>query len=167
MSKARAWAFVWILALFLAENFLQFLVPGLRAPLMLIGVVFYALYEGPQFGLWIGLAAGLLMDLYGTAKFGPEMAIHGALGVLCGYSASKLFRESLLTQMALPALATYLLYLANAVFFRSCAASESVTPGVFLDALAWPPILFAAAVSPIFFRHFRRISFVRSQRRLY
>ncbi len=166
MSTERRWtAFLWVLVFFLIQNAVMTLLPFRLPPLLLIVVLFYALYEGPLFGAVLGCAAGFLMDLYGVGRMGPQMMLYAACGVFAGYSASKFFRDSFVSQVVLPAFAVYF------VTFCNLAAAQGAT-GESLDGLrlaieAFVPktVILTAAVSPLFFMLLKRISFVPSYRR--
>ncbi len=159
MSKPRVLAFLWIFIFFLLQNGLQFVLPD-RAPLLLlIGVVFYGLSEGPLFGLLLGLYAGFFMDIFGVGKLGLQMAFFGSLGLLSGYAKSKVFSESLLTAILFPALAYYLLLCLNFITTRIFFEGGAEAPAVFREALSIQALILMAILSPFIFSFLHRFTF--------
>lgn len=167
MNKVRLWAFFWVFVFFLVHNGLLFLFPFPLPALVLIAVIYYGLYEGPTFGLCLGAAAGFLFDLFGAGRMGPEMLLYGAIGWTSGATAKNIFRESFLTQFWLAGLSAYFLMAGNALFFEGGLEHGSAAVSALTGAFRPLPILATSAVSVLFFRHFRKVSFVRSERRLY
>jgi cell shape-determining protein MreD len=143
VSSKRLKAFFWVFALFLVQNALNGFLPGKTPPLLAVGVVFFALTEGPSFGLAIGCFAGVFLELFAVGKLGAEIAAMGSLGALCGFASTKLFRDSLLTQLLLPASALALLSFARAAVTGQPASS------------AWD-LAWAAAVSPFLFAFLKK-----------
>ena len=143
MSTRHIKAFFWVFALFLLQNSLNSLFPGKTPPLLAIGVVFFALTEGPSFGLAIGCFAGVFLELFAVGKLGTEIAAMGSLGALCGFASTKLFRDSLLTQLLLPVSALALLSFVRASITGQAAATVS-------------DLIWAAAVSPFLFAFLKK-----------
>ena len=160
----RIFAFLWLFVIFLAENTLRFMFPDHVPPLLVSGVVFYALLEGPLFGLVIGCYAGFFLDLLGIGKIGYEMAVLGGIGCLSGVIASQIFRESVLTESVLPVAGVYLAALLNLVIFKMAAGSGELTFGIFQEAAAWPQLVLMAFVSPLIFKFLKKVSFARPKR---
>ncbi len=167
MSSARVWAFIWVFIFFLIHNTLLFVFPLPVPSLVLITVIFYGLYEGPLFGLALGIAAGFLLDLFGAGRMGAEMMLYGAIGWLCGNTAKNIFRESTLTQFFLAAFGAYFLILGNTLIFKGGFDRETAGFHLIREAFLPIPIFATAVASPYFFRYFRKVSFVRSERRLF
>ncbi len=133
-----------------------------RAPLLLlIGVVFYGLSEGPLFGLLLGLYAGFFMDIFGVGKLGLQMTFFGSLGLLSGYAKSKVFSESLLTAILFPAVAYYLLLCLNFITTRIFFEGEAPAPAVFREVLSIQALILMAVLSPFIFLFLRRFSLRR------
>lgn len=141
------------------------LLPFSLPPLLLILVIFYALYEGPLFGAVLGCAAGLLMDLYGVGRMGTQIALYAVCGVLAGYSASKFFRDSFVSQVILPAFAAYFVTLCNLAAAQNAYGEPMNAWGLLAEAFVPQTVLFTAAAAPVFFMLLKRISFVPSYRR--
>ena len=157
MTNRRVTAFFWVFLFFLAQNALQFIFPCRLPSLLLLTVIFYALFEGPVFGLALGAFAGFFLDLLTANAMGPWVWTLGLTGVASGYSAKKLFRDSLLTQMLLPALGEYLVSLAH------LAMAPGPQPGALaLLSQAWSPVVIETALfSPLFFTFLKKISWVK------
>lgn len=163
MSKTKTAAFIWIFALFLFQNTLIFIWPGWVPPLLVTGVIFYALTEGPLFGLILGCFAGFFLDLMGVGPLGAEMAVFGILGFVCGSASSKVFRDSAIVQALLPAAGYYLVNSLNLLLFH-LKNGDSIAPlTLFGSALDWPQIIFIAGSSPFIFSFLKQVSFLKKQ----
>ena len=159
MNKPGALAFLWIFVFFLLQNSLQFMFAGQSPPLLLIGVLFYGLSEGPLFGLIIGLVAGFFVDIFGVGKLGMPIILFGSLGVLSGYAKSKIFHDGLLTRILFPTVGTYLFSCSNFVITRFFFEEESSPPGVFLEAVSIPALILTAVISPFIFSFLHRFTY--------
>ncbi len=104
MTKQRLQALGGVLLFVWAEMFLRSFFPSLTPSLTVIGVVFYALYEGPAFGAILGAWAGFFSDLLIAGPMGQEMLILGSVGFVAALSSGFFFRESALTSGVLPPL---------------------------------------------------------------
>lgn len=165
MNKTRFLAFIWIFLLFLIQNGFDFMLAHSLPPLLVIGIIFYALVEGPLFGLVIGAYAGFFLDLFGIGKIGNEMILFSVLGVLSGLASSKLFRESLLTQLLLPTLGNYFASLMNLVLFKIKIQEAWFDAALLGEAFMPWHLLLTAALSPILFSVLKNVSFVKAERR--
>ena len=132
----------------------------LHPPFLLIGVIFYAMTEGPIFGAVIGCFAGFLLDILGVGKLGVFMVIFALIGTLSGFSSAKIFYDSLFTQISLPFLSQFFVCLVNLYFIESPAG-----PGIIKEAFFMSQPWFVALVSPAVFLFLKKISFVRHERR--
>lgn len=142
MNSRRASAFFWIFFLFLVQNGAQTLFQRNAPPFVWIGVVFYALSEGPPFGFFIGCYAGFLLEIFAVGKMGTQIMTLGAVGAVSGIASSKIFGDSLATQLLLPA-AAYCLSLA-------------VHPQAWREAVTLPQIGFTLFFSPLVFWFLRQ-----------
>ena len=158
-------SFIWIFFLFLIQNTLDTVFACPLPPLLLIGVIFYALTEGPFFGFVIGCAAGFFLDLFGIGRIGTEMVFFGTLGALSGLAAAKIFRESLLTQILLPTLSHFIATFCNLLIFKMMLHEEWALFDLFKEALLNPQLLLTAALSPFIFRFLKRVSFIHAHQR--
>ena len=157
MTSRRVRAFFWILFLFLIQSMISFIFTAWTPPLILIGVIFYALIEGPLFGAVIGCFAGFLMDILGVGKLGGSMAIVSSLGVLAGFSASKIFYDSFFTQIFLPALGNYLLCFFSLLFFKNLPQAEGFSLDLFKESLLLCQPLLTVAASPVVFMFLKKV----------
>lgn len=162
MSSDRFFAFILLFFLFFLQNFLNYLFPGKCPPLLLMAVVFYSLREGPVFGMWFGAAAGFLLELFGQGGFGVWALNLAAVGALAGFVSSKIFQDSLLTEILLPGLALYFSTLAEILTLQAHAGSLSVWEAAGRSFLWWP-LLGSLVFSPLLFGWLERFS---SSRRL-
>jgi hypothetical protein len=150
LTSNRVWAFIWVFIFFLFQNFLNYLLPEKCPFLLLIVVIFYSLREGPVFGMLLGAAAGFLLELFTQGRFGFWIVDLGILGVLSGYISSKIFQDSLLTGIFLPAIAFYFSTLAEIFFLQSQTWQFAEWEAVAGAFMLWP-LLGTAVISPVMF----------------
>jgi len=157
MSKGRFFFFLWIFFLFLLQNSVNYIFPGNTPPFLLMGVIFYALQEGPLFGMALGACAGMLLEVFTTGALGYQMAVFASCGGLSGFIASKIFRESILVQVFLPSTMLYFMTLFNFLIFK---AQTGGIEGIFALSAAFRPweLLATALVSPAVFSFLRKVS---------
>lgn len=105
MTPQRFAGIFWIFVFFIAENFFREFLWHFYLPFTLVAVIFYALTEGPGFGIVCGIFAGCLFEFYGTGRIGFEIILGALCGGGCGFFASRVFRENILTQILLPVFA--------------------------------------------------------------
>ena len=165
MKKARWFAFVLLFVLFLVQNAVSYVFPWLALSLVLVGVIYYALAEGPLFGLILGAYAGIYLEIFGYGKLGYQMAILAAVGAFCGFLASKVFKDSFFTHAVLPALCLYLAALLNLIVFKTLG-EETVTFSVVGEAFLVKELFLTAAVSPFIFAALNKMSPNRSRGRV-
>ena len=134
-------------------------------PLILISVLFYALLEGPLFGFLLGLYAGFFVDLFGVEKLGIEMGMYGCFGLLSGYAKSKVFHESLLTQILFPAVGCYLFSYLDLVAQGILSQQESFGFALFHEAFSFPTIVSTMILSPVIFWLLYRLSLTKKNLR--
>ena len=124
---------------------------------MLIGVMFYALTEGPVFGAVIGCFAGFLLDVLEVGKLGGSMALFSALGALTGFSASKIFYDGFLTQLLLPVIGNYFLCFFSLLFYGNLSDAGAPSFGLFRESLTLSQPLLTALVSPAAFSFLKKV----------
>lgn len=149
---------------FLLQNVLKSLFID-RAPfILLLTVIFYSLAEGRNFGFAAGLFAGFLLDLQGTLPLGSNMLSLGLVGWFCGFFSSKIFRESVLTQIFLPFF--ILIFLAFIQAFQFSLYSKENFSFLGFWRLVGSPFawVLTLAISPFFFSFLKKTSFVRKER---
>ena len=160
MTNRQLTGFLWMVFLFLIQETFSDVFWRLHPPLLLIGVIFYAMTEGPIFGAVIGCFAGFLLDILGVGKLGISMAIFALIGALSGFSSAKIFYDSLFTQISLPVLGQFFVCLVNLFFVKAPAGPEILKEAFFMSQ-PWLVVL----VSPAVFLFLKKISFVRHERR--
>lgn len=156
-SSFRFFAFIWIFLFALLQNTLHFIFPAEIFPFLLVGVIFYALSEGPVFGWVIGCAAGFFLDLLGVGRIGPQIFLYGLLGAVSGGSASILFRDSVWTQWLFPLVSNAALIVLNRFLFQELLWEES-GPVFFGTGAEWRSFLLVLFLSPFIFRFLKSVS---------
>ena len=157
MLSSRAASFFWIFALFLAQNALVYLFPEKAPSLVLIGVLYYSLFQGATAGLAIGAWGGLLLDLFSLGRPGFFTASFAAIGGLCGFISSKVFEDSWVAEIVLPLASLYGLTLLQQLFLKA-QAGEAVTPAALTEAFLPWPLFTTAFCSHWLFNRFRKLS---------
>lgn len=156
---------VWILALFLLQNSLQFLLSDSVPWIVLSGVLFYGMQEGPIFGCLVGGYAGFFPDLFGTGPLGVSMAVFGGLGYLAGVVGSKLFSESVVTQVMLSTAAYIVAVCLHLLIHGVFLQGQIFSFVLFREAFRPVPIALMAAASPIIFAYLKKGSSSGRRRR--
>lgn len=151
MNSRIQWsAFFWVTGLFLLQNSLNYIFPGRIPSFILIGVVYYALLDGPKAGMIVGLFGGFFLDLFGSGRPGFSMFAYALSGVLAGFISSKIFRDSLLTEIFLPCFCFYGVTLMEVLSVKS-QLGESAGLEVLAEAFLFWPIVTTVLASPILF----------------
>ena len=115
-----------------------------------MAVIFYSLREGALFGMVLGAVAGFLLELLGQGALGVWMLNLAAVGALSGYVSSKIFQDSLLTEIFLPGLAFYFSTLAEILFLQARSGSLNGWDALGRAFLFWP-LLGSLVFSPVLF----------------
>ena len=76
-------------------------IAGAKPDILVLLVVFFAIFFGPGAGAEAGFAAGLFKDMYSLDIFGVNILLLSLTGLIAGSLSPKLFRESKLTQVLL------------------------------------------------------------------
>lgn len=146
-----------ILGLYLVQNAVHYALPEAPPALVLIGVIYIALYDGALAGAAAGLWAGALLELLAPGRFGPFIVPYTAAGLLTGLLSGQLFRDSLPTQIILPAFWAFFM---TAGAHLAGGSAQSDDPGV-LAALGLsilsPGWLWTAVAAPFVFRALARL----------
>lgn len=74
---------------------------GAGPDLVFLSVLFFSLFLGARTGLEVGIAAGLLKDIFSMDIFGVNTLVLGATGLVAGILNTKFFKESAGTQLVL------------------------------------------------------------------
>lgn len=144
--------------LFFAQNAFQYVWPAAVCPLLLVGVIFYALTEGPLFGAVIGCFAGFLLDTLGVGKLGGSMTLYSLVGICTGYSSTKIFYDSFFTQILLPVFFQYAVCLAHLFFARNIPQGEGAGWRILSDAFWVSQPWFTVAASLAVFSFLKKVS---------
>ena len=157
MSSARAASFFWIFFLFILQNSVLYLFPEKTPALVLIGILYYSMFEGSASGFAAGIWGGFLLDLFSQGRPGFFMIAFGACGAACGVISSKIFEDSWLSEIILPVVSLYGVLLARILLLRA-SEGEPFTLSVF--SWAFQPWLFltTALAAPWIFARLRKLS---------
>ena len=153
-----------MLFLFLIQSTCHTIFPVVAAPFLVAGVIFFALTEGPAFGAVIGCFAGFFLDILGVGKLGLSMALLSSVGALTGFFSSKIFYDSLFTQIFLPVISQYLLCVMNLFLTKSFMQGESAGAEILADAFFLSQPWSAALVSVAVFSVLKKVSRPRHSR---
>ena len=155
MNKRRGAAFLYLALIFFVENAVSKAFPTGGA-LVISVLAFYALSEGPVFGVILGAYTGIFFELWGFGPFGYQIAGLAVLGAFCGSVSLQFFGDSPFTAVLLPVICLYL-----EACFNASLVNFAFQEGVW-SALgrAFRPhdLLFAGIVSPFLFIVLDKIS---------
>jgi len=73
-------------------------IEGAKPDLLVLLVVFFAIFFGPGTGAEAGFVSGLFKDIYSLDIFGVNIVLLSLIGLIAGGLSPKLFKESRLTQ---------------------------------------------------------------------
>ena len=76
-------------------------IAGARPDLLVLLVIFFAIFFGPSAGAEAGFVSGLFKDTYSLDIFGVNIVLLSLTGFIVGGLSPKLFKESKLTQALL------------------------------------------------------------------
>ena len=143
--------------LFLVQNSFVYIFPEKAPMLVLLGALYYSLFEGATSGFVAGAWGGLLIDLFSQGQPGFFTAAFAASGGMCGIASSKIFEDSWLTEMILPLLSLYAVLLAQQLVFLT-QTGEPITFSVFSAAFLPWPLFTTALCAPWLFTRLRKLS---------
>ena len=101
----------------------------------------------------------------GTGPLGLEMLIYGLFGLLASATASKVFRESVLTRMVLPVLCEYAATCLNLIYYKANVPGETLSIGILAEGFVPGELLLVAVFSPFIFSLLKRFSYPEEGRR--
>ncbi len=159
MSKTAV--YFWLITLFYVQNAAAFLFPVNCPAILLAGVLFFAMHEGPGAGWVFGMAAGFLAELLSTGRFGLHMVLYGAAGFIGGSSSSAIFRDGIFSKSLLPAVLDYGMTLAGLAFSQAVLQYRAPDIGLIAEAFMPGRLFMTALFSPFIFRFLRRIFYGR------
>lgn len=146
-----------VLGLYLAQNAVHYALPEAPPALVLIGVVYIALYEGALAGAASGLLAGALLELLAPGRFGPFIVPYTAAGLLTGLLSGQLFRDSLPTQVILPAFWALFMTAGAHLSGGSMSTDDPGTLAALSQSIFSPGWLWTAVAAPLVFSVLRRL----------
>jgi len=153
-SKINRWSLYSVLtAAFLIQLLLldYIKIAGAKPDLLILLVVFFAIFFGPGTGAEAGFVAGLFKDTYSLDIFGANIVLLSLTGIIAGILSPKLFKESRLTQ-GLLVFAFSILYMVIHYFISSLVLKITyVTLSEYLYGLILPSSLYTATLSIIIF----------------
>ncbi len=117
---------------------------------ILIGVICYALTNGPLIGMIVGAFGGFFLDILGTTTLGFSVFSYALSGLIVGLMSTRIFRESFLTEILLPCFCYYGVTIFEVISVKY-QAGESVGAEVLLEGFLLWPFLATMAVSPLIF----------------
>ena len=122
---------------------------SIKPDIILIAVIYFALYGGRKFGSEIGITGGLLKDIVSGLPFGLSILSFGGLGFLVGSVGSRLYKESPFTQIILTigsAVSISLFYYVGSYISRRLPPFSE-----FFRFIILPSGVYTALVSPAIF----------------
>ncbi len=122
-----------------------------KPDLLVLLVVFFAIFFGPGTGAEAGFVSGLFKDTYSLDIFGVNSVLLSLTGLIAGMLSPKLFKESKLTQILL-VFAFSVLYMVIHYFVSSLILKITyVTLPEYLYSLILPSSFYTAMLSIIIF----------------
>lgn len=153
MNDHRWSVFAWCGVIFFVQVGLSSFISWHTPPLVLISLVYFSLLRGPFFAFFLGIYLGLLTDVFSSQLFGLSAIIYAFEGVVFGLLSSKLFRDSLLTQILSTCAGQYATVFATLLCLQGqmdVASGREVN--IFLRAFLMSNLWITAATAPILFR---------------
>ena len=143
---------VLIVAFLIQLLFLDYVkIMGAKPDLLVILVIFFAVFFGPGIGAEAGFAAGLFKDAYSLDIFGVNIILLSLTGVIAGLLGPKLFKESKLTQGLLVFVLSVLYMIIHYFVSSRILKITYVTLSEYLYGLILPSSLYTAILSIIIF----------------
>lgn len=141
-----------VAALFLQLTVLEYIkIFGAEPDLMLICVIFFALFFGRGCGFESGIAAGFLRDIFALDFFGINAFTLGITGFVAGMLNEKFSKESGRTQLVLVGFLTIFSMSVHFMFVALFSKSMALNFMEFLAISAIPSSVYTALVSlPVF-----------------
>lgn len=123
-------------------------IAGGKPDFILILTVFYAIFRGPKNGGIMGLALGFLEDLMAGRFLGINALCKGAIGLIFGLTAGKLYRDNFLVPIICLLLSSFC---SSAIYFflAKIIGSNIYFSGMLLNAV--PDGIYTACFGPILY----------------
>lgn len=129
---------------------------GVKPLLLVVFAVSIAMFEGEGPAMWIGLAAGLLMDMSAGSVFGFNGLILMLICYVCGALVVYLMRNNIVSAMVLGVCSLILLGLLRWFFFYVLWGDPK--HWYYLYAVMLPQVIYTAVMMPIAFFFNRSIA---------
>lgn len=129
---------------------------GVQPTLLIIFAVSITMFEGESKGMWIGLIAGLLLDLGSAMVFGFYSILMTVVCFVCGILVVYLMRNNLVTAMVLAAGSTLVIGLFQ-WFFKFALWGDGGT-WYYLYGILLPRVVYTTLLMPIAFYFNRAIA---------
>jgi rod shape-determining protein MreD len=139
--RSALWGVVFLISLvFQSTLFSFFQIRGVRPDLLIILVIFVALFRGPIEGGKAGFLAGLLEDLVVGQFIGMNAFIKMFVGVIVGLFEKRVYRENLLIPTAMVFIGTFIEGILFILLFNSFGPDIRWTEGLY--SLVMPMCLY-------------------------
>lgn len=122
-----------------------------KPDLLILLVVFYAIFFGPAAGAEAGFVSGLFKDIYSLDIFGANAVLLLLTGLIAGILSPKLFKESKLTQGTLVFVSSGLYMIIHYFVSSFIFKITYVTLPEYLYDLILPSSLYTAVLSFLIF----------------
>ncbi len=130
---------------------------GVKPLLLVVTAISISMFEGDGPGMWIGLSAGLLMDLQGGNKgFGFNAIVLMLICFACGSLVVFLMRNNIVSAVVLALSGLFVIGLLRWFFFYVLTGAPKA--GYYLYAVLLPQIVYTTLAMPIAFYFNRAIS---------
>lgn len=151
VGRVSAYFFL-IIALMLQSTVLDnFRILGAKPDLMLLLVVFFALFFGPSAGIEIGFVAGILKDVLSLDVFGANTVILAMAGFVTGLLGPKFSKDSKATQATLVFLVSLISMSAHYIFNSFLPGGLYIRFSEYLSRLIIPSSVYTSLLSVLIF----------------
>ncbi len=114
-------------------------IASVKPEIILLLVVFFALYNGSKAGMFCGMILGLCVDVLSGGIVGINSFVLGCLGFLCGFLKERVYTMHLLTRMLIPMVSCifslFLYYIIAVHFYRLPLLTDNF--GILLGTIAY------------------------------
>ena len=140
--KKMNFFFISYLILLIQSVLLSNIFHGYSKPdLILLLVIFYALYHGPKQGMIIGMIFGFCVDVLSGGIFGANIFVLGLLGYLSGFLMERVYRDHFLTMIMIPFFASIIsagVYsLVTGDFYQTPLLSQQIVSVVYTTGISF------------------------------
>ena len=129
---------------------------GVKPLLLVVFAISISMFEGENSAMWVGLAAGALMDLSSSRVFGFNTLLLMIVCYVCGVLVVFLMRNNIVSAMVLGTAGLLLIGLLRWFFFYALWGDTKT--GYYLYAIMLPQVVYSAAAMPIAFYFNRTIA---------